>query len=458
MQQRRDKFVDGRFEIAMELTPTAFISRPIRIVVIGAGISGIQFLKDATTQLQNVSISLYDKNDEEGGTWTENRYPGCACDIPSHAYQYSWNPNPLWTRLYAEAPEILGYIKSTVDSFKLRQYMNFSIRCVGAVWDEDASQWIVTMENTETPDQMMVVKCDVLVSAVDVKSIGNFIRGPTWLVPHVFSKNGEPQVLYDQDFSQKLQDDPAAYHEFRLQIERQLAGSFEGLWAHSEATKIFTSSAESHMRSRICDPATLEALLPTAYKAGCRRFTPADRYMDALNQPNVELIAQPIERVEVQLSDVWSDEGGYQSYLAATVADFPNFFVFNPPICPVNGSAYPGIERASEYMIKVIDRLQKDRLKSVSVKPSAQAAFTRWVQSRMPEMVWSEAYKRPNGKVIVPWPGTILHYYAATEFVRWEEYDLVFEEEDQKCASFGNGVTIDGFKPEQVPWLRRNND
>lgn len=64
--------------------------------------------------------------------------------------------------------------------------------------------------------------------------------------------------------------------------------------------------------------------------------------------------------------------------------------VFNPPICPVNGSAYPGIERASEYMIKVIDRLQKDHLKSVSVKPSAQAAFTRWVQSRMPEMVWSE--------------------------------------------------------------------
>lgn len=167
----------------------------------------------------------------------------------------------------------------------------------------------------------------------------------------------------DQNFSQKLQDDPAAYHEFRLQIERQLAGSFEGLWAHSEAAKRFTSSAESHMRSKICDPATLEALLPTTYKAGCRRFTPADRYMDALNQPNVELIAQPIDRVEgnmvytrdgksrrydaivcgtgfepyaprfpiigrggIQLSDVWSDEGGYQSYLAATVADFPNFF------------------------------------------------------------------------------------------------------------------------------------
>lgn len=171
------------------------------------------------------------------------------------------------------------------------------------------------------------------------------------------------RALDDQNFSQKLQDDHASYQEFRLQIERQLAGSFEGLWAHSEAAKRFTSSAESHMRSKIRDPATLEALLPTAYKAGCRRFTPADRYMDALNQPNVELIAQPIERVEghmvytrdgksrqydaivcgtgfepyaprfpitgrrgLQLSDVWSDDGGYESYLAASVADFPNFF------------------------------------------------------------------------------------------------------------------------------------
>ncbi|EWY79290.1 hypothetical protein FOYG_17540 [Fusarium oxysporum NRRL 32931] len=64
------------------------------------------------------------------------------------------------------------------------------------------------------------------------------------------------------------------------------------------------------------------------------------------------------------------------------------------------------------------------------------------------------ADKLPSGKVIVPWPGTILHYYAATEIVRWEDYDLKFDEDEQAFASFGNGITVEGFTPESIPWLR----
>ncbi|EXM13082.1 hypothetical protein FOTG_18446 [Fusarium oxysporum f. sp. vasinfectum 25433] len=250
------------------------------------------------------------------------------------------------------------------------------------------------------------------------------------------------------------------------------------------------------MINKIDDPQALKALLPTECKAGCRRFTPADKYMEVLNKSNVELISTPIKQVEgnaiittegerrtydmivcgtgfepyaprfpikgrgtANLSDLWSMDGGYESYLAATVAGFPNFFVFNPPICPVNGSAYPGIERTSDYIIRVIDRLQKDRLRSVCIKQSAQDAFNRWVQSRMPEMVWAEpcsSWYKSNKKVIVPWPGTILHYYAATEIVRWEDYDLKFDEDNQKFASFGNGITEEGFTPDSIPWLRYN--
>lgn len=65
------------------------------------------------------------------------------------------------------------------------------------------------------------------------------------------------------------------------------------------------------------------------------------------------------------------------------------FAVFNPPICPVNGSAVPGIERAGNYMARVLSRLQTDRLQSVCVKAQAQKEFNQWVQSRMPDMVWS---------------------------------------------------------------------
>ncbi|KAJ0129473.1 Branched-chain-amino-acid aminotransferase, cytosolic [Fusarium oxysporum f. sp. albedinis] len=84
----------------------------------------------------------------------------------------------------------------------------------------------------------------------------------------------------------------------------------------------------------------------------------------------------------------------------------------------------------------------------------AQDAFNRWVQPHIAEMLWSEPCSSWfQQKVIVPWPGTILHYYAATEIVRWENYDLKFEQDDQKFASFGNGITEEGFTPKSIPWL-----
>ncbi|KAJ9412355.1 hypothetical protein QL093DRAFT_2570659 [Fusarium oxysporum] len=433
----------------------------------------------------------------------------CACDIPSHAYQYSWNPNPRWSRLYAEAAEILDYLKSTVTKFNLRRYIQFGTTCTGANWDEKNSEWNVALQRNGTPKDEIFVKCDVFIIAIgrlnnwklpdiegldtfqghchgkdiavigngassthclaslhkDARSVGNFVRGPTWLVPHVFSRNGEAQVNYSHDSIKKFETEPDSYLQFRLQIEKKLAYSFRGLWANSNAAEEFTQNAKQHMTNKIDDPQALKALLPTEYKAGCRRFTPADKYMEAINKSNIELISTPIKfpirgRGTANLSDLWSMDGGYESYLAATVAGFPNHFVFNPCICPVNGSAYPGIERTSDYITRVIDRLQKDRLRSVCIKQSAQDAFNRWVQSRMPEMVWAEPcsswYKLPSGKVIVPWPGTILHYYAATEIVRWEDYDLKFDEDEQKFASFGNGITVEGFTPDSIPWLRYN--
>lgn len=64
---------------------------------------------------------------------------------------------------------------------------------------------------------------------------------------------------------------------------------------------------------------------------------------------------------------------------------------FHPPNCPINGSAFPGIERTADYMIRVIHRLQTDCLRSVSVRPEAQRDFNKWVQSQMSSMVWSDS-------------------------------------------------------------------
>lgn len=74
---------------------------PIRVITIGAGASGLNLARQIDTHMKSVEHVVYEKNAEVGGTWFENRYPGCACDIPSHNYQFTWAPSPEWNYLYA---------------------------------------------------------------------------------------------------------------------------------------------------------------------------------------------------------------------------------------------------------------------------------------------------------------------------------------------------------------------
>lgn len=73
--------------------------RRMRLVCIGAGIAGIAAAHRYQQHCENVEFAIYEKNHDVGGTWLENRYPGCACDIPAHGYTYSWEGNPEWSRL-----------------------------------------------------------------------------------------------------------------------------------------------------------------------------------------------------------------------------------------------------------------------------------------------------------------------------------------------------------------------
>lgn len=73
------------------------VGKKIKIITIGAGVSAINFAHDIDTNPLNIELTIYEKNPEIGGTWVENRYPGCACDIPSVVYQLSWAPSAEWS-------------------------------------------------------------------------------------------------------------------------------------------------------------------------------------------------------------------------------------------------------------------------------------------------------------------------------------------------------------------------
>jgi len=103
----------------------------LRVVVVGAGLAGIA----AAVKLKQAGLTDYvvlEKADRVGGTWRENTYPGCGCDIPAPVYSFSLNPKPQWRKNFALQPEIVAYINDTVDKFALQPKIRLSTELIDA--------------------------------------------------------------------------------------------------------------------------------------------------------------------------------------------------------------------------------------------------------------------------------------------------------------------------------------
>ncbi|KAF3803376.1 FAD-binding monooxygenase aflW [Colletotrichum gloeosporioides] len=126
--------------------------RPIRIIGIGAGASGINMIRTLRNTLgpSTYELVIYEKNADVGGTWFENRYPGCKCDVPSHNYQFSWRPNPAWSSFFAPAAEIEEYLCRICDDENMRPYIKTSHQIVAASWSESKAVWEVQIKDLET--------------------------------------------------------------------------------------------------------------------------------------------------------------------------------------------------------------------------------------------------------------------------------------------------------------------
>lgn len=129
----------------------------------GAGAAGIDFLHHAPKALTglNVQIKCFEKNADVGGTWYENRYPGCACDGPSPSYQFAWRPNPDWSKYYCGAPEIWQYLKGIVLDEGLDRFIQLQTKIIKASWDDTKSKWILVVANAT---KQWEEECDVFLN------------------------------------------------------------------------------------------------------------------------------------------------------------------------------------------------------------------------------------------------------------------------------------------------------
>ncbi|OCW58518.1 hypothetical protein AWJ14_18670 [Hoeflea olei] len=130
-------------------------------IVIGAGVSGVC----AAVRLREagVSCTVFEKNDDVGGTWYENRYPGCAVDTPNHFYQFSFAPNNDWPQYFSRRDEIRKYIARVADWFGIRAMIRFRSEVASARFDEQRDLWVVTVNG---PDGESVHEARILITAV----------------------------------------------------------------------------------------------------------------------------------------------------------------------------------------------------------------------------------------------------------------------------------------------------
>jgi cation diffusion facilitator CzcD-associated flavoprotein CzcO len=141
--------------------------RHVRVVTIGAGLSGINMIRTLRLHTSNFEHVVYEKNADIGGTWFENRYPGCACDVPAHNYQFSHTPNPGWSSLFAEADEIEKYLHHVCDKHGLKESIKLSHSVTHAQWNEESGKWTLQVKD-EVAGTTFEDQCDFLLDATGI--------------------------------------------------------------------------------------------------------------------------------------------------------------------------------------------------------------------------------------------------------------------------------------------------
>ncbi len=306
--------------------------------IVGSGFSGIA----VAVELRRAGLDdvvVLERGSALGGTWRDNRYPGCACDVPSHLYSFSWAPNAEWSRTFAPQGEIRAYLERCADAFDVRRHVRFGCEVVEASWDEAAAGWRLRTRSGEVLDATVLV---LAVGALSNPALPRFpgrerFRGPQFHSARwdpAFDPRGKrvavvgtgasavqfvPRIQPDVERLYVLQRTPPwilprrdrAFRGWERAVLRGVPGA---RWLYRQAIywrldaralafehprlmRLVERRARRHLARSIPDPVLRERLTPR-YTPGCKRILLSDDYYPALAQPNVELVAEPVAGVD----------------------------------------------------------------------------------------------------------------------------------------------------------------
>jgi cation diffusion facilitator CzcD-associated flavoprotein CzcO len=308
-----------------------------RIAIVGAGFAGL----GAAIRLRQEGIDdfvVFEKNGDVGGTWWDNSYPGCQCDVPSHLYSFSFALNPEWSNTYSPQPEIWAYLRRTAERFGVLPHIRLNTAVVDASWDDAAKVWrLQTSDGEHTADVLVggngalsepstpdipgldrfegkafhsarwddttqldgkrVAVIGTGASAIqivpsiqpDVAQLHVFQRTPPWVLPH----SGRPVTDAERTLYRRV---PAAQRLVRALVywTRELVAY--GMTRNPRMLKPIRRLATRHLYEQVKDPALRKMLKPT-YTPGCKRLLPSNDYYPALTKENVEVVTDGITEI-----------------------------------------------------------------------------------------------------------------------------------------------------------------
>lgn len=288
---------------------------------------------------QGVDFLILEKADEIGGTWRDNTYPGCACDIPSHMYSFSFEPKADWTHMWSFQPEIFDYLKGVADKHGLRRHIRFGAHVDRAHWDEAESRWhvfdatgqeyvaqflisgagglhIPSIPEIPGRDQFGGVafhsaqwnhEVDIrgkrvavigtgasaiqIVPAIvdDVAELQLYQRTPAWVMPR-------PNNAFPQWMRTVFTRVPGVRALLRAGIYWIHEGVGFAMTQQPRLLKIGELMGKWNINRSIKDPELRRKLTPD-YRAGCKRILNSDTYYRGIANPKTTVVTERIERM-----------------------------------------------------------------------------------------------------------------------------------------------------------------
>ncbi len=308
------------------------------IVIIGTGFAGMGAAMKLRASGREDFVIL-EKADDVGGTWRDNTYPGCECDIPSHMYSFSYELNSDWSKSFSSQPEIWAYMRRVADEQGIRSYIDFGVEVTGASWDEGRKVWTIHTTTGEGYEARFIIagigglhipnipeiqgadsfggaqfhsaqwdhsvdltgkKVVVIgtgasaiqflpIIAEQVDHLTLFQRTPPWVLP----KKDKPTATWRKKAFASV---PGAQRAYRNALYWGLEARALGFNGQIKFLPIAQKIAKRNIDKAISDP-ELRAKLTPDYQLGCKRVLQSNTYYPTFLRDNVELSTDGVKEI-----------------------------------------------------------------------------------------------------------------------------------------------------------------